>query len=182
MYIHTCIHMCFAHTSISNSITMWENDVQLERRQGFDPARPDSTWQNIYWPTRLPAICRRSLHWPYKKMRFFFIWWNEIQFLKHQHAEAQKKSLAAIAIAIFLAHNALFRCPLPAYWRFYKSIFLWITVVTGQRDCLLIWATKKLWSYIFKVFVWRINLFARCVYKHEYHESLLSLWHCCYSN
>lgn len=63
----------------------------------------------------------------------------------------RKKSSVAIAIAIFLAHNAIFRCPLPAYWRFYKSIFLWITVVTGRRGCSLIWATKKLWPYIFKV-------------------------------
>lgn len=153
--------MYTVHTRMSNSISVWQSDVQLVRRQGLNSRRLDST---MHWPTRLPAIHRRSLSWPYKNVRFLFIWWNEIQFLNERHDARNKKTL--VAIAIFLAHNAS-HCQLPRYWHFYKSIYPW-----KHRIALLTDLGQQNFAHTYLNFVFRINLFAQYVSIHKYHWSL----------
>lgn len=56
-----------------------------------------------------PPPPTRSLHWPYKNVRFLFIWWNEIQFLNALRCCAARTSLqlqflgAARDIDIFIS-------------------------------------------------------------------------------
>lgn len=123
--MHACVvcvcvcvwHVCESCVKFNVSVTKWRAATMApEFRDDNNGAQPAGLRFSIFhlpiFLVDLPLVLvplPRSLRWPYKNVRFLFIWWNEIQFLNALRRCAARTSLqlqflgAARDIDIFIS-------------------------------------------------------------------------------